>query len=415
MRCSNCGEPIEEGRLFCLNCGQEVQWVPDYDSFGDYMVQAKLKKEKEQAEAAAARKRAAIAAENRRRKKAKKKRMILVSVAGVLVLVAAGLFFKLGMDKKNYNDFDYQIRMADTAFSNHKYEESYKFVERAVSLDDSDVDAKLLLAQVQVKLEKTDQAIKTLQDAIRLEPDNQSAYNQLIKIYMENDQPDEVKNLLDSCDNDDILNKFSAYISKNPVFSLPEGSYDEPKTLSLYSKEDEDQIYYTTDGTDPTSSSNLYTDSIALKEGQTIIKAVTVNKKGITSDIVSKTYTIAYEAPDPLTSRFCHITSSVSIDILLIAKGTDIVQKHKTGCNLTVIFVNIVDFLQSLTLQTFLLFRSFFPHFFHYHLKERILRVGISFICSVICILVVTLLNVQTDQFFVCIGLLRIHLNRLQI
>lgn len=299
MRCSNCGEPIEEGRLFCLNCGQEVQWVPDYDSFGDYMVQEKLKKEKEQAEAAAARKRAAIAAENRRRKKAKKKRMILVSVAGVLVLVAAGLFFKLGMDKKNYNDFDYHIRMADTAFSNHKYEESYKFVERAVSLDDSDVDAKLLLAQVQVKLEKTDQAIKTLQDAIRLEPDNQSAYNQLIKIYMENDQPDEVKNLLDSCDNDDILNKFSAYISKNPVFSLPEGSYDEPKTLSLYSKEDEDQIYYTTDGTDPTSSSNLYTDSIALKEGQTIIKAVTVNKKGITSDIVSKTYTIAYEAPDP--------------------------------------------------------------------------------------------------------------------
>ena len=76
MRCSNCGEPIEEGRLFCLNCGQEVQWVPDYDSFGDYMVQEKLKKEKEQAEAAAARKRAAIAAENRRRKKAKKKRKI---------------------------------------------------------------------------------------------------------------------------------------------------------------------------------------------------------------------------------------------------------------------------------------------------------------------------------------------------
>ena len=46
MRCSNCGEPIEEGRLFCLNCGQEVQWVPDYDSFGDYMVQENLKKKR---------------------------------------------------------------------------------------------------------------------------------------------------------------------------------------------------------------------------------------------------------------------------------------------------------------------------------------------------------------------------------
>ena len=92
---------MKKDDLFCLNCGQEVQWVPDYDSFGDYMVQGKnCKKEKEQAEAAAARKRAAIAAENRRRKKAKKKRMILVSVAGVLVLVAAGLFFQAWYGRK---------------------------------------------------------------------------------------------------------------------------------------------------------------------------------------------------------------------------------------------------------------------------------------------------------------------------
>ena len=100
MRCSNCGEPIEEGRLFCLNCGQEVQWVPDYDSFGDYMVQEKLKKEKEQAEAAAARKRAAIAAENRRRKKAKKKRMILVSVPVFLFWLLPVCFSSLVWTKK---------------------------------------------------------------------------------------------------------------------------------------------------------------------------------------------------------------------------------------------------------------------------------------------------------------------------
>ena len=167
-----------------------------------------------------------------------------------------------------------------------------------ISLDDSDVDAKLLLAQVQVKLEKTDQAIKTLQDAIRLEPDNQSAYNQLIKIYMENDQPDEVKNLLDSCDNDDILNKF-LLISVRIRYSAFQRAAMTSRKLFLIFQGGRRSDYYTTDGTDPTSSSNLYTDSIALKEGQTIIKAVTVNKKGITSDIVSKTYTIAYEAPDP--------------------------------------------------------------------------------------------------------------------
>ena len=105
MRCSNCGEPIEEGRLFCLNCGQEVQWVPDYDSFGDYMVQEKLKKEKNRQKPplpeSVQRSQLRTAVE----KNAKKKRMILVSVAGVLVLVAAGLFFKLGMDKKKLQRF----------------------------------------------------------------------------------------------------------------------------------------------------------------------------------------------------------------------------------------------------------------------------------------------------------------------
>ena len=72
MKCSNCGEPIEEGRLFCLKCGQEVQWVPDYDSFGSLMEQERIKKEKkEREEADAARKKAAAAAELRRKKKEK--------------------------------------------------------------------------------------------------------------------------------------------------------------------------------------------------------------------------------------------------------------------------------------------------------------------------------------------------------
>ena len=51
-------------------------------------------------------------------------------------------------------------------------------------------------------------------------------------------------------------------------------------------------IYYTTDGSEPTTSSTQYAEPILLEEGETQIQALAVNKKGIPSVVVSKTYTV---------------------------------------------------------------------------------------------------------------------------
>lgn len=300
MKCSNCGATVEEGKLFCPNCGQELQWVPDYNSMGNYMDQERLKKEKEEKERAAAiKKRNAAAAIERRRKKKRRNITLLATAIVIMVVAIAAILLRLHTSNKNYNDFDYQMRMADTAFSNHKYEESYEYVERAVSLDDSSADARLLMAQILVKLEKNAQAEKTLLDLIAQDPDNVTAYGQLIKLYAADEKTDEIKTLLDGCENEDVLDKYSGYISDPPVFSLQGTEYSEAQSLQLLSKSEGASIYYTTDGTDPTKDSTLYNGPITLEEGSTTVKAIVINGKGISSDITEKTYMITYEAPDP--------------------------------------------------------------------------------------------------------------------
>lgn len=300
MKCSNCGEPIEEGRLFCLKCGQEVQWVPDYDSFGSLMEQERIKKEKkEREEAEAARKKAAAAAELRRKKK--KRRMITLIASGIILVlvIISAVVMKIQMDKKNYNDFDYQMRMADTAFSNRKYEESYEFIQRAVVLDKENADAQLLLAQVLVCLDKEEKAESTLLSLIKEQPDHVSAYGQLIKLYEKNDESDKIRDLLKECKDDKVKEKYAAYIPADPVFSLPGGEYSDVKSLQLYVRDDKSTIYYTVDGSEPTKESKLYTESILLEAGTTVVKAISVNEKGIPSEVISREYVIEFEPPAP--------------------------------------------------------------------------------------------------------------------
>lgn len=303
MKCANCQRPVEEGALFCNYCGEEIQWVPDYDSLGNYMEQERLKKKQAEEEAAKRRmiesKKRAVEAARLQRKK-KMRREITLCVAVIVIILIAGIVIgmKIHTNNRNYNDFNYQMRMADTEFSNNNYEKSYEYVNRALELNNQDLDAMLLRSQIEVNLHLEDDAVQTLNKVISLDAANISAYGQLIKIYESSEDYDAIKELLSGCENSEVLTKYSAYISNEPVFSIPTGTYADTKVLALYTKEDGDEIYYTTDGSEPTRESTLYTGSITLEEGTTTVKAIAVNEKGIASDVVTREYTIAYEAPD---------------------------------------------------------------------------------------------------------------------
>ncbi|MGN0334148.1 MAG: chitobiase/beta-hexosaminidase C-terminal domain-containing protein [Lachnospiraceae bacterium] len=81
-----------------------------------------------------------------------------------------------------------------------------------------------------------------------------------------------------------------------PKLGIPSGSYTYYASVRLTSEEG--TVYYTTDGSVPDESSQIYREPIRLSEGVTIIRAFAMDENGNVSDEVSGTYTVIPGGPD---------------------------------------------------------------------------------------------------------------------
>ena len=83
-----------------------------------------------------------------------------------------------------------------------------------------------------------------------------------------------------------------------PVITPNGGEISADTEISIESTTEGAKIYYTIDGTDPNFSSLKYKEPIQLDEGETVVKAISVNKKGVPSLPESKTYVIELPIED---------------------------------------------------------------------------------------------------------------------
>ena len=108
----------------------------------------------------------------------------------------------------------------------------------------------------------------------------------------------------------------------NPVFTPAAGTYTEAQSVTLSSTTTGAKIYYTTDGTEPTSASTLYTGAINVA-ATTTIKAIAYDASNANpSAVVSALYTINLSpsitvTPTTLTSFFAYVgkTSSKTLSV----------------------------------------------------------------------------------------------------
>lgn len=88
-----------------------------------------------------------------------------------------------------------------------------------------------------------------------------------------------------------------------PEVDVASGYYNEEKPITLIPESPEHSIYYTTNGRAPDWSATLYTGPITLSEGITTIKAVSVSKALVESDIAEYEYEIELPIPINFTDQ----------------------------------------------------------------------------------------------------------------
>ena len=74
-----------------------------------------------------------------------------------------------------------------------------------------------------------------------------------------------------------------------PVLKTPSGTYKNPEKIELEIPE-RGEIRYTTDGTDPTEESELYTEPIPMPDGVSTFKFAVISPEGVSGDIVEAHY-----------------------------------------------------------------------------------------------------------------------------
>lgn len=315
MRCSYCGSELRERKLYCDNCGKEVQIVPDYNEFEeDYLNNVLLDDEASEDEEVLAMsdeeihrreeksKRTRKQREIERQKELKKKKILMiVSIVALVIFVGLIIFFvvKITTDNQHDTSYAYQLEQGKIAEKKNDVSSAINYYEKASSIDKEDIVVRYLLANLYMKQKDYNKVIVVCSEILSLSNNEYQAYEYLLEAYEGNSDFKAIKDLAAKAPSDDsILNLFSKYIVVAPTPNFAEGSYDNFMDLEL-SAGDGAKIYYTDNGEDPTGSSGiLYTKPISFSETGTFkIRAVSVNEKGIYSDIVVLTYVIDLAAP----------------------------------------------------------------------------------------------------------------------
>lgn len=298
MKCGNCGADLEEGTLFCPVCGKEVQWVPEYNTLETLIKQRELEereKKRREMEARKEREKEERKAELERKKKKHKRQVIAGVAGGIIVLGIAAFGF---IYQTQINSFDHQMSQAETAYREGDYDSALQYIARARELEPDNPEAEILEARIYVRDNNESAAQSILLSVIQENPDNTTAYGELLRLYEQQGEYTAIRDLMNQASGN-MREIYQNYVCSLPEISQEGGSYSEEVTIEISNIPSGTTVYYTLDGSDPDQDSERYEEPVELtEEGTFTFKYIAYNEKSVPSDIGEEEYVISFDAPE---------------------------------------------------------------------------------------------------------------------
>ncbi len=221
-----------------------------------------------------------IKARARERQKKKKRLIILIAAIAVVVIgIIVGIIIASSSKKENEPE-----EVADT-------------------IDCTIIEGGTYSAPLEISLSsKNDYLIRYTLDGS--DPSTKSEkYGQPIKLTNDDASEDGTSYTLKVVSFNNSIKKGSLTVNftlkstvlEAPYMDLESGDYYEIEYIEIYGPEGAD-VYYTYDGSSPSSLSTLYTEPIEMKRGNHILNAIAIDENGVQSEITSCVYNLEIEA-----------------------------------------------------------------------------------------------------------------------
>lgn len=230
----------------------------------------------------------------------KKTKVIIAGVCALVIAIIAIMLVIFTINSKNKkNTYEYNYSKGVELYNQKNYTSALPYLKKADELSTAkkNVDLKFKIYDCYIADSQDEEAVKMLENILACDKYNENAIKYLAAYYVRIESGDKMNALIQKYKGTDGEKYLSQYVVDCPVSSEIGGSYNEELDVTLSANENE-EIYYTTDGTEPTKDSTLYTDPVHMDVGETTLKAVAINKIGTMSDAIVLEFKIEFDTPD---------------------------------------------------------------------------------------------------------------------